>query len=159
MAETKGGSKLLATNSIAKTNYFLEEVVEAGLVLTGTEIKSLRAQTPNLKESFVQIKTTSKGMEAWLCHAHIAPYSHGNIWNHEPRRNRKLLLHREQIDKLHGAIEKKGKSLVPTRMYLKGGFAKVEIAIAKGKKKHDKREDQKKRSATREMQAALKKRR
>lgn len=151
-----GGEKLIATNPNARANYFIEEVVEAGMVLTGTEIKSIRQQAPNLRDAFVEIRKGPLGMEAWLLNAHIAPYTHGNIWNHEPLRKRKLLLHKYQIERMHGSITQKGISVVPIRMYLKKGRAKIELGLGKGKKKHDKREDLKKRSATREMDQALK---
>lgn len=149
------GEKLIATNPIARSNYFIDEVVEAGLVLSGTEVKSLRAQTPNLRDAFVEIRPGAK-MEAWLSNAHIAPYSHGNIWNHDPLRRRKLLLHRHQIEQIHGAITQKGLSVIPLRMYFKKGRAKVELGLGKGKKKYDKRDTVKKRDATREMDQARK---
>lgn len=148
------GEKLIATNPLARQNYFIEEVVEAGMVLQGTEIKSLRDQAPNIREAYVEIR---KG-EAWLVNAHISPYSHGNIWNHEPRRNRKLLLHRRQIERLIGATVREGMTVVPTRIYLKEGRAKIELALAKGKKKHDKRETLKEKAAAREMAQARKQR-
>lgn len=150
------GEKLLATNPLARQNYFIDEVVEAGMVLTGTEIKSLRNQAPNLRDSFVEVRPTSEGIEAWLLNCHIAPYTHGNIWNHDPLRRRKLLLHRHQIDRIHGAITQKGMTVIPTRMYLKSGIAKIELGLGKGKKKFDKREDLKKKSAEREMDIARK---
>lgn len=155
------GEKLIASNPHARSNYFIEEVVEAGIVLTGTEIKSLRNQTPNLKDSFVEIAAAAKNtistlIEAWLLNVHIAPYSHGNIWNHDPLRKRKLLLHRHQINKLFGAVTQKGLSIIPLRMYFKSGRAKIELGIGKGKKKFDKREEIKKRSAEREIDYARK---
>lgn len=159
MAEKKdGGEKLIATNPSARQNYFINEVVEAGIMLTGTEIKSLRNQAPNLRDAFVEIRPTRGALEAWLLNTHIAPYSHGNIWNHDPLRKRKLLLHRHQIDKMHAAIIREGMAIVPTRMYFSKGKAKLELAIAKGKKKHDKRESSKKKSAEREMDQARKRR-
>lgn len=150
------GEKLIASNPAARHNYFIDEVVEAGLVLTGTEVKSLRNQTPNLKDAFVEVSGRAGSMEAWLLNAHIAPYSHGNIWNHDPLRKRKLLLHHHQIEKIFGAITKGGLSVVPLRMYFKKGRAKVELGLGKGKKKHDKRETLKKKSADREMAQARK---
>lgn len=153
------GEKLIATNP-SKSDFFIEEVVEAGIVLTGTEIKSIRLQSPNLRDAFVEInagRDKARTLEAWLVNCHIAPYSHGNIWNHEPLRRRKLLLHRHQIDKMYGAITQKGLTIIPTRMYFKKGLAKIELALAKGKKKHDKRESLKKKSAEREMAQARKK--
>ncbi|OFZ55886.1 MAG: SsrA-binding protein [Bdellovibrionales bacterium RIFOXYC1_FULL_54_43] len=159
-AERKGsGEKLIATNSAARANYFIEEVVEAGMVLMGTEIKSLRQQAPNLRDAYVEISRTSASTEAWLLNAHIAPYSHGNIWNHDPLRKRKLLLHRHQIEKILGAVTQKGITVIPLRMYFKSGRAKVELGLGKGKKKYDKRQELKKKSAEREMDVAKKKER
>ncbi len=156
-AKKGSGEKLIATNTAAKQNFYIEEVVEAGIVLTGTEIKSLRAQSPNLRDSYVEI-SGKKGtpLEPWLINTHIPPYSHGNIWNHEPMRRRKLLLSRHQIEKLFGAITQKGSTVIPTRMYFKNGFAKVEIALARGKTKGDKRDSSKKRDAQREIDQAKK---
>lgn len=158
MSEKKGsGEKLVATNPVARQNYSIEELVEAGIMLTGTEIKSIRAQAPNLRDSFVEVRPSAgKALEAWLLNCHIAPYTHGNIWNHDPLRKRKLLLHRHQIERIFGAITQKGLSVVPTRMYLKEGRAKLELGLGKGKKKHDKRETLKKKSAEREMDQARK---
>jgi SsrA-binding protein len=150
------GEKLIASNPSARSNYHIEEVVEGGLVLTGTEVKSLRTHTPNLKDSFVEVLAYKNGFEAWLLNAHISPYSHGNIWNHEPLRRRKVLLHSHQLEKLYGALIQKGMSIVPLRMYFKKGRVKVEIGLGKGKKKYDKREDMKKRDAEREMDLARK---
>jgi SsrA-binding protein len=152
-----GGQKIIATNSSARGDYFFEEVVEAGIVLQGTEIKSIRNSAPNLKESYVEVtKSRSARLEAWIVNLHIGPYSHGNIWNHEPRRRRKLLLHAHQIRKLFGALTKDAKTIVPTKMYFLKGRVKVEIAVAKGKKKGDKREDSKKRTQNREIDQAMK---
>lgn len=154
--DPSSGQKLIASNPNARGDYILEEIVEAGMVLQGTEIKSIRAQSPNLKDSYVEV--TPK-LEAFLVNLHIGPYSHGNIWNHEPRRRRKLLLHAHQIRKMFGAQTQDGKTIVPTRMYFSNGRVKVEIAIAKGKKKGDRRADSKKRDQNREIQQALKQRR
>lgn len=156
---SSSGEKLIATNKTAKANYFIEEVVEAGIVLQGTEVKSLRNQSPNLRDSHVDIKGPRDGLEAWLINTHIAPYSHGNIWNHDPLRERKLLLNRRQIDRLYGAVSQKGMTIIPTRMYFKKGRAKVELGLGKGKKKGDKRETVKQRTAQREMERAIKSRR
>lgn len=154
----KAGEKLIATNPIAYSNYHITEVVEAGMVLTGTEIKSMRAQSPNLRDGFVEVNSHGKGqLEAWLVNVYIGPYSHGNIWNHEGLRRRKLLLHRHQIDRIHSALIKESANCIPIKIYLKKGRAKIEIAIGKGKKKYDKRQDLKKKSADREMEQALKK--
>ena len=165
MSEKKSESKLIASNPTASSNYFLEEVMEAGIVLQGTEIKSIRNSAPNLKESYVEVTNKKKAgqvspsLEAWLINMHIGPYSHGNIWNHDAKRRRKLLLHAKQIKQLFGALTQEGKTIVPTRMYFLNGRVKVEIAMGKGKKKGDKREDQKKRSQDREMDQAMKQRR
>ena len=160
-ADKDTGEKLIATNSTARQNYFLEELVEAGIVLQGTEIKSIRAMSPNLKDSFVDVTSRGKGanaaLEAWLVNVHIGPYSHGNIWNHEPRRRRKLLLHKAQIKQMYGALTQDGRTIVPTRMYFSKGRVKVEIAIAKGKKQNDKRADIRKKDQNREIQQAMKK--
>ena len=155
MAKTPG-EKLVAKNPTAFQDYFIQEVVEAGMVLTGTEIKSLRTQAPSLKDAHVDVTRGAGVLEAWLVGAHIAPYQHGNIWNHEPTRRRKLLLHRHQIEKLHGAITQKGVTLIPTRLYLKGGRAKIEVALATRKKKHDKRAESQKRTHDREIDLARK---
>lgn len=157
-----GGKQLIATNPNARADYFLEDLVEAGIVLQGTEIKSIRNESPSLKDAFVDITHKKRGesnapaLEAWIVNLHIGPYSHGNIWNHEPRRRRKLLLHGGQIRKMFGALTQDGKTLVPTRLYFSNGRVKVEIAMAKGKKKGDKRADVKKRSQDKEIAQALK---
>ena len=155
--EKKTGEKLIATNPIARSNYFIEEVVEGGMVLVGTEVKSLRSQAPNLRDSFVDVQAVRSGFEAWLVNTHVAHYTHGNIWNHEPTRRRKILLHRHQLEKLYAAVIQKGMTIVPIRMYFKSGIVKIEIGVGKGKKKYDKREDLKKKSAEREMDQARKK--
>ena len=147
--------KLIATNP-ARSNYIIDEVVEAGLVLTGTEVKSLRSQAPNLRDGYVEVRATTKELEAWLLNVHIAPYTHGNIFNHEPLRKRKLLMHRHQIEKLYGAVIQKGMTIIPLRMYFKKGRAKIELALGKGRKKHDKREAIKKKSASAEIDRAMK---
>jgi SsrA-binding protein len=147
--------KLIASNPQAKADYHWEEVVEAGIVLTGTEVKSLRSQSPTLKEAFVEIRSSKAGtLEAWLLHLHIPPYKNGNIWNHDPLRIRKLLLHHHQITKIFGAIRQKGLSAFPTQLYFKDGMVKVEVALGKGKSKGDKRDTVKKRQAEREMARA-----
>jgi SsrA-binding protein len=152
----KQAEKLIATNPLAHQNFHFSEVVEAGLVLTGTEVKSIRAQAPNLRDSYVEVRSRQGSVEAFLVNMHIAPYSHGNIWNHEPVRARKLLLHRHQISRIHGALTTEGVTAVPIRMYFKNGRAKVELGLGKGKKKHDKREDLKKKSAELEIRQAMK---
>ena len=140
--------KVVATNRKAKFEYFLLERFEAGISLKGTEIKSIRAGQISLAEAYVRID----GKEAWLQDAHIAPYEQAGIYNHEPRRPRKLLLHRKQIKYLWQQVREKGVTIIPLRVYLKHGFAKVEIALAKGKKLHDKRRAIAKRDAEREIE-------
>lgn len=142
---------MIAKNRRASFDYHLLDKFEAGLVLTGTEIKSIRAHQVNLQRSYVQ----PRGDELWLIDANIAPYEHGNRENHEPGRPRKLLLHRREIDKVIEALTQKGLTVVPTRLYLKDGLAKVEIALARGKQKRDKRADLAKRDAERQVERAL----
>jgi SsrA-binding protein len=140
--------KVVATNRKASHEYFLLERYEAGIALMGTEIKSVRAGQISLAEAYVEID----GREAWLVDAHIAPYEHAGIFNHEPRRPRKLLLHHKEIASLWEEVRQKGMTVVPLRVYLKDGRAKLEIAVAKGKKLYDKRQAIAKRDAEREME-------
>ncbi len=129
-------SKLIAENRRARYDYFIDDVVEAGLMLTGTEVKSLRNGRANIAESYAAVE----GDEIVLINADIPPYTQANRFNHEPRRPRKLLLHRKQIDKLMGAVQRDGRTLIPTKLYWnEKGLAKLEIGLAKGKKLHDKR--------------------
>jgi SsrA-binding protein len=151
MAITRG-EKLVAQNKKAFHDYHIEEKYEAGIVLTGTEIKSIRAGKVNLRDSFAQVR---RG-EVTLHNMHVSPYEQGNRYNHEPLRTRKLLLHKDQINRLIGAIKEKGYTLVPLKVYLKNGLAKVEIALGKGKKEYDKRETLKKKDAQREIEKAIK---
>lgn len=144
-------TKTLSDNRQAGYNYFLLDRFEAGLALTGTEVKAARAGKVQLREAYASIDKN----EAWLLNAHISEYDHGNQFNHLPQRSRKLLLHRREIDKLHEAVREKGLSLVPTRLYLKNGRIKCEIAIAKGKKNYDKRETERARSDEAEARAAV----
>jgi SsrA-binding protein len=146
------GEKLIASNKKAFHDYFVLDRFEAGLVLTGTEVKSLRAGRANLKDSYVIFKSG----EAWLLGTHISPYDHGNLQNHDPLRTRKLLLNRREIDKLSDEATIKGNSVVPLRLYFKEGRAKVEIAVVKGKRQYDKRETERTREAARETAAAIK---
>ena len=146
--------KVVATNREAYHNFHIMETVECGIALTGTEVKSVREGRCNLKDSYGQIRQG----EAWLLNAHISPYTHGNRENHEPTRTRKLLLHKKEIDKLQGKAQEKGLTLVPTKMYLKNGRVKIELAVAKGKKLYDKRETEKRREADREARAVMKER-
>jgi len=146
---------VVATNRKARHDYDLQETYEAGLVLTGTEVKSLRAGRVNLRDSFARVE---KG-EVYLYNMHISPYSHGNRWNHEPTRTRKLLLRKDQIRKLVGKVQQQGLTLVPLEIYFNDrGYAKVELAVARGKKKWDKRETIAKREAEREVEKAVKQR-
>jgi SsrA-binding protein len=147
--------KTVATNRKAYHDYFLYDTYEAGIVLTGTEIKSVRAGRVNLRDSYVQLR---KG-EAWLMNVHIAPYAAGSRDNPEPRRERKLLLHQREIYRLQSAIQEKGLTIVPLRLYLKNNRAKVEIAVAKGKKLYDKRAAIEKRETRRRIEQEMKARR
>lgn len=146
--------KIVATNRKAYHDYFIEETYEAGISLLGTEVKSLREGKVNLKDSYVIIRDN----EAFLLNCHISPYSHGNIQNHDPLRTRKLLLHRGEINKLFGALSQKGFTIIPLKIYFKNGKAKIEIGIAKGKRKYEKRERIKEKEAKREIQRHLRKR-
>jgi SsrA-binding protein len=148
-------NKLIADNRRARHDYELLERFEAGLVLTGTEVKSLRDGRVSLAQAFAEVREG----EVWLVGAEIATYAQGNIANHEPARDRKLLLRRSEIASLYGKVREKGLTLVPTRMYWKDGRAKVELALARGKQTIDKRRDIAKREAERSMQRALKARR
>jgi SsrA-binding protein len=143
--------KLLSDNRSASHNYHLLDRYEAGLVLTGTEVKAAKNGKVQLKEAYAEVSED----EAWLMHAHISEYSHGNIMNHAPLRKRKLLLHRSEIEKLRAETREKGLTLVPTRLYLKHGRIKVEIAVGKGKKFHDKREAIKAKEMQSEAKAAM----
>jgi len=147
--------KLIAENRRARHDYHLLERVEAGLVLTGTEVKSLRQGGANLARSYADIR----GGELWLVGSHISTYEQGSIGQHDPDRDRKLLLHRRQIDSLLGKVQEKGLTIVPTRLYFKNGRAKVELAVARGKEVRDKRRDIAKREADRQIERALKARR
>lgn len=148
-------SETLATNRKAFHDYHVLETYEAGIVLKGTEVKSIREGKVDIKESLVRIRDE----EAYLVGCHVQPYSHGNITNHEPVRTRKLLLHKQEIRRLQGKVQEKGLTLLPTRLFLKNGRIKVEVALARGKRLHDKREALKSREAGREIERALKERR
>jgi SsrA-binding protein len=139
--------KVVATNRKAGFEYFLFERFEAGLALKGSEIKSIRTGQISLAESYIRVDED----QAWLIEAHIAPYIQANRFNHDPKRPRRLLLHRKEIREMWDAVRQKGVTIVPIRVYLKNGRAKLEIAVAKGKKLHDKREAIAKRDAEREM--------
>lgn len=144
--------KLIAKNPTAKHNYFIEDTIETGIVLSGTEIKSIRSGKVNLKDSYAGIKNG----EVYIYHIHISPYEHGNIYNKDPLRDRKLLLHQREIAKLMGFIKQKGYSLIPVSLYFKGNLVKLELGIGKGKKLYDKREDMAKKDAQREIDRQMK---
>ncbi|MGT2757505.1 SsrA-binding protein SmpB [Streptococcus ovuberis] len=148
----KGEGKLVAQNKKARHDYTIVDTIEAGIVLTGTEIKSVRAARIQLKDGFAQIK---RG-EAWLVNVHISPFEQGNIWNQDPIRTRKLLLRRKQIDQLEQALKGSGMTLVPLKVYLKDGFAKVLLGLAKGKHDYDKRESIKQREQDRDLKRTMK---
>ena len=148
---TAAGNRDAAVNRIASHNYFLLEKFETGVVLSGTEVKSIRGGLTNLKDSYGLVK----GGELWLLNCHIGPYEHGNIFNHAPLRTRKLLMHKEEIHKLLGKTQQRGLTLIPTRMYFKNGKVKVEIALAKGKQLWDKRETERRRTADNEARDAI----
>ena len=143
--------KILGDNRQAGHNYFLSDRIEAGLVLTGTEVKSIRTGRVQLKDAYAEVLNN----EAWLVNAHISQYSHGNRENHEPLRRRKLLLHRAEIEKLHQKTREKGLTVLPTKVYLKDGLVKVELAVGRGKKLHDKRETARAREMEAEARAAV----
>jgi SsrA-binding protein len=145
--------KTVAENRRARFDYFIDDVFEAGIALTGTEVKSLRFGEGSIVESYAEVN----GDQVWLVNANIPEFSHGNRFNHEPKRPRKLLLHAREIEKLHGAVARQGMTLVPLSVYFNGrGRAKVELALAKGKKTHDKRETIKERDWKREQGRLLK---
>lgn len=149
------GTKLIADNRRARHDYDLLERVEAGIALTGTEVKSLRNGHAQLGQAYAEIR----GGEAWLVGASIAEYAQGNLRNHPPERDRKLLLHRAELDSLYGKVREKGLTLVPTRLYFKDGRVKVELAVARGREKADKRRAIAERDAKRQMEQALHRRR
>ena len=148
------GEKTIAENRRARHEYHLSDPVEAGLVLSGSEVKSLRAGGAQLRRSYADLRDG----ELWLVGAHIAPYDQAGIENHDPDRDRKLLLHRKEIDSLTGKVQERGFTLIPTRLYFKDGRAKVEIALARGKDVRDKRRDIARRDADRQIERALKQR-
>lgn len=148
----KENKKVLATNRKAQHDYFIEDRYEAGVELYGTEVKSIRQGTLNLRDSFCTIKDG----ELWVRGMHISPYEKGNIFNRDPMRPKRLLLHKREIWKLKAKVEQDGYTLVPTSVYLKGPRVKVEIAVAKGKRLHDKRDAAAERDAKREMERVLK---
>jgi len=148
---SKDDFKVVATNRKARHEYFLEDTYEAGLSLRGTEIKSIRAGQVSLKEAHIEVD----GSEAWLVNAHIAPYQLAGQFNHEPRRRRRLLLHKREINRLYDRVRQKGYTIVPLRLYLKRGKAKLEIALARGKRKYDKRKEILERDVARDVDREL----
>ena len=144
--------KLIAKNPTAYHNYTIEDTLEAGIVLSGTEIKSIRMGKINLKDTYASIKNG----EAYIYGMHISPYEHGNIFNKDPLRDRKLLIHKKEIHKLLGLIKQKGYSLIPIELYFKGSFVKLKLGIGKGKKLYDKRQDLAKKDAQRQINMQLK---
>lgn len=148
----KGEGKLIAQNKKARHDYSIIDTMEAGMVLQGTEIKSIRNSRINLKDGFVRVRNG----EAFLYNVHISPYEQGNIFNHDPLRTRKLLLHKKQIARLVGETNNAGVTIVPLKVYIKNGYAKVLIGLAKGKKSYDKREDLKRKDVDRQIDRTLK---
>jgi SsrA-binding protein len=148
------GEKLIAQNKKAFHDYFIEDTFEAGIVLTGTEVKSIRLGKVNLKDSFAKVKDG----EVLLINMHISPYEQGNRFNQDPLRTRKLLLKRREINRLLGQTKEQGYSLIPLRLYFKRGFAKLELALAKGKKLYDKRDALKEKAAKRDIERAFRER-
>lgn len=148
---SKDNIKVIARNKKAKHDYFIEETIEAGIVLTGTEVKSIRQGRVNLKDSYALVEDG----EVFINNMHISPYEQGNIYNVDPVRKRKLLLHKREINKLIGYTTQKGYSLIPLSLYIKNGLVKIELSIAKGKKLYDKRADIAKRDAERRIQKHL----
>ena len=148
----KESIKLIAQNKKARHDYFLEELFEAGISLSGTEVKSLRMGKCSLKESFVRIQNN----EAFIWNMHISPYEKGNIFNRDPLRTRKLLLHRQEIKRLIGAVKTDGYTIIPVQVYFQGNYAKMQIALAKGKKLYDKRQDLAKKDQRREAEKDFK---
>src|SRR5258708_6951019 len=147
MASQEDGDHTIATNRRARHDYEILETVEAGLVLRGTEVKSLRGSHVTFKDAYAMLK----GNEMWLIGCHINPYSHGTDANHAPERDRKLLLHRREISRLTGKVAERGLTLIPLRLYFKGGRAKLEIGLGRGKKLHDKRASLRERDSRREV--------
>ena len=150
----KTGTKVIAVNRKARHDYFVEDAFECGIALAGTEVKSLRAGTVNLKDSYCIIKDG----ELFVISMHISPYEKGNIFNRDPMRQRKLLMHRREINRLFGLVKQDGYSLIPLSLYFKGSRVKLEMGLCKGKKLHDKRESTARRDAAREMDRTMKER-
>lgn len=155
MSTEQNHEPLIATNRKARHDYHIEESVEAGLVLTGTEVKSLRTGRASLQDAFARVEAD----EIWLYHLHIPPYDSGGYANHDPLRRRKLLLHRNEIKRLFGKAQQKGYTLVPLKLYFRHGVAKIELALARGKREYDRREEIARRDADRQIQRAVRGRR
>ena len=151
MAKKGSGEKVIGQNKMARLNYEIDETYEAGIALVGTEVKALREGKCSLADSYARINDG----EVFLYDMHISPYSHGNIMNHDPLRVRKLLLHRREIKRLYGKSREKGLTMIPLRVYFKNGKIKVEIGVGRGRKRHDKREELKRRTDKREMERAF----
>src|SRR5438094_7355525 len=151
MSSQEDGDRTVASNRRARHEYEILETVEAGLVLRGTEVKALRTGLVNFKDAYATVRND----EVWLLGCHISPYSHGTDANHEPERDRKLLLHRKEISRLTGKVAERGLTLIPLRLYFKGGRAKLEIGLARGKKLHDKRSALRERETRREVEKAV----
>src|ERR671935_3080414 len=151
MASQEDGDRTIATNRGARHDYEILETIEAGLVLRGTEVKSVRGAHVTFKDAFATIRNN----EAWLVGCHISPYSHGTDANHDPERDRKLLLHRREISRLTGKVAERGLTLIPLRLYFKNGRVKIELGLARGKKLHDKRSALRERETRREMEKAV----
>ena len=151
MASQEDGNRTIATNRRTRHDYEILDTVEAGLVLRGTEVKSLRGSHVTFKDAFATVRNN----EVWLVGCYINPYSHGTDANHEPERDRKLLLHRREISRLTGKVAERGLTLIPLRLYFKGGRAKLEIGLARGKKLHDKRSALRERETKREMEKVV----
>lgn len=151
LAADATGFKIVTENRKAFHDYFVLDRFEAGMVLTGTEIKSARQGKVQLRDSYADIIAG----EAWLFNSHFSPYSHGNIWNHEPTKKRKLLMHKREINKLTGKVKEKGLTLIPLKLYLKNGLLKCELGLCKGKKHHDKREAEQTRDIELEARKSL----
>lgn len=155
MNPEQSDERLVATNRKARHDYHVEESLEAGLVLTGTEVKSLRSGRVSLQDAFARVEAD----EVWLYHLHIPPYDSGGYANHDPLRRRKLLLNRGEIRRLFGKAQQRGYTLVPLKLYFRRGMAKVELALARGKREYDRREEIAKREANRQIQRAIRGRR
>ena len=152
MAENKTGNRIIAQNKKAYHDYFVDEKFEAGIALFGTEVKSVRAGAVNLKDSYCEIR----GGEIYAVGFHISPYDHGNVFNREPLREKKLLMHKKEILKLHGLVSQKGYTVVPLSLYFSGSRVKMELGLCRGKKLYDKRDDLAKRDADRMMELTFK---